>query len=72
MRATAGAVTAASEIRFGPYLRDWVVAGIGQADWSGGGGTPAEGDLSGDPDASMRLAFYAKGRVGERSLLSLS
>lgn len=75
--AAAGPARGSGEVRFGPYLRDWIVAGVGQAGWSGGGGSPLggpgfTGDLSSSPDADARLAFYARGAVGGEGTLSLS
>lgn len=77
LRAAAGAAAGEGEIRFGPHLRDWIVAGVGEAGWSGGGGD-ASGrrgtaeDLEAGSDASARLAFFAKGRIGEKSLLGVT
>ncbi len=74
--ATAGAASGEGKVRFGPYLRQWVVAGLGQADWHSegarAGGSESFGEFSEGSETTGRLAFFAKGRVGERSLLSVS
>lgn len=74
--ATAGAAAGEGKIRFGPYLRQWVVAGLGQADWHSEGARAGGGETFGEfaegSKTTGRLAFFAKGRVGERSLLSVS
>ncbi len=79
VRARAGQAAGEGELRFGPHLREWIVAGVGQAGWSAGGaasalsaGDPGQGDPTAGPDASARLALFAKGKVGRDGLLSVS
>ncbi|HZE88836.1 MAG TPA: hypothetical protein VE404_04765, partial [Verrucomicrobiae bacterium] len=78
--ASAGKVAGTGTIQFGPHLREWIVAGVGEAGWSASG-TPAAGsggDLPGGDNpftgagAATRLAFFAKGRIGDESLLAVS
>jgi hypothetical protein len=73
LRASSGRAAGEGDVRFGPYLRDWILAGVGEAGWSKTGSTaPASASPDGEADADARLAFFAKGRIGEQSVLSLS
>lgn len=76
LKALAGEVQGEGEIRFEPEMRRWIVAGVGEAGWaSTGSALSSEVDrtgISGDPDAAARMALFARGRIGEKDLLSLS